>query len=137
MKQYTGTKTINAKPMNRQDYNDLRGWQLPDDENGADEGYLVEYPDSDSNLDGFDGYVSWSPKAQFEGAYKLSGTFLDRMVIERDDLQTKLNGARAALENRPAGMDDIAYNGLVDQVWAMEDYLSAVSYRIGLAEEAA
>lgn len=71
MRQYFGTKRIAAKPMNRQDYNDLRGWKLPADENGADEGYLVEYLDGGKpNLEGYKGYVSWSPKEQFEKAYQ-------------------------------------------------------------------
>ena len=29
--------------MTRLEYNQFRGWELPADENGADEGYLVEY----------------------------------------------------------------------------------------------
>ena len=41
------TKAVNAKPMMRQEYNDFRGWQLPENENGADEGYLVEYQDGE------------------------------------------------------------------------------------------
>lgn len=74
MKQYIGTKIINAKPMNRLEYNKFRGWELPADENGADEGYLVEYPDGgQANTTEFAGYVSWSPKKQFEDAYKQSG----------------------------------------------------------------
>lgn len=74
MKQYIGTKVVNMKPMTRQEYNDFRGWDLPPDENGADEGYLVEYPDSPiSNTYGYDGYVSWSPKEQADAAYKQSG----------------------------------------------------------------
>ncbi len=70
MKNYIGTKLIKAQPMNRLDYNDYRGWVLPSDENGADEGYLVEYLDGNSNHPNHDGYVSWSPKKQFEDAYK-------------------------------------------------------------------
>lgn len=61
MKQYIGTKIITAKPMNRGDYNAYRGWQVPADEDPADEGYIVEYSD---------GYVSWSPKNMFEEAYR-------------------------------------------------------------------
>ncbi|MBG2633258.1 DUF2829 domain-containing protein, partial [Klebsiella michiganensis] len=45
MTKHIGVKLINAFPMTRQAYNDFRGWQLPADENGADEGYLVEYLD--------------------------------------------------------------------------------------------
>jgi len=71
MLKYYGTKKIAAKPMSRADYNLLRGWQLPADENGADEGYLVEYLDGGKpNVEGFAGYVSWSPKEQFEKAYE-------------------------------------------------------------------
>ena len=60
MKQYIGTKMIQAKPMTRGAYNEYRGWRIPADENPEDEGYLVRYPD---------GYESWSPKAVFEDAY--------------------------------------------------------------------
>ena len=71
MKTYIGTKIINAKPMTRGDYNAFRGWTVPADENPADEGYLVEYTDGgkgNTNLSA--GYVSWSPKEQFEKAYR-------------------------------------------------------------------
>ena len=74
MKQYIGTKIINAKPMSKLEYNDFRGWELPDDENGTDEGYLVEYLDGGKpNTTEYKGYVSWSPKEQFDNAYKASG----------------------------------------------------------------
>ena len=65
-----GTKAVNAKPMTRQEYNDFRGWQLPENENSADEGYLVEYQDGEPNTTEYKGYVSWSPKAQFDNAYQ-------------------------------------------------------------------
>lgn len=70
MEAYYGTKAVNAKPMTRQEYNDFRGWELPSDEDGSDEGYLVEYVDGgEANTKDFDGYVSWSPKYVFEHAY--------------------------------------------------------------------
>ncbi len=50
---------VEAKPMTRGDYNKLRGWVVPANENPADEGYYIVYPD---------GYQSWCPKAQFEAA---------------------------------------------------------------------
>ena len=61
MKKYIGTKIIEAESMKRGDYNTYRGWTIPADENPADEGYLVKYPD---------GYESWSPKKQFKEAYR-------------------------------------------------------------------
>lgn len=71
MKRYIGTKLINAKPMTRQAYNDFRGWTLPADENGSDEGYLVEYVDGGKgNTDHYAGYVSWSPADVFDRAYR-------------------------------------------------------------------
>lgn len=62
-KTYIGTKMIQAKPMNRLEYNKYRGWDIPKDENPTDEGYLVKYED---------GYESWSPKEVFEKAYRES-----------------------------------------------------------------
>ncbi len=69
-KTYIGTKVIHALPMTRQAYNDYRGWQLPDNEDGADDGYLVEYVDGGkANDPRHAGYISWSPKDVFERAY--------------------------------------------------------------------
>jgi hypothetical protein len=84
MQTYIGTKVINAKPMNRQEYNDFRGWELPSDEDGSDEGYLVEYVDGgQANTEQYAGYVSWSPKDVFERAYNPNGslTFGDALVL--------------------------------------------------------
>ena len=71
MKTFIGTKIINAKPMTRLEYNQFRGWELPADENGDDEGFLVEYIDGGkANTAEYVGYVSWSPKDVFERAYR-------------------------------------------------------------------
>jgi len=70
MQRFIGTKEINAIPMNRLDYNEFRGWVLPADENGADEGYLVEYVDGGAaNMKEYEGYVSWLHKDVFDRAY--------------------------------------------------------------------
>lgn len=70
MTTHVGTKVIHAMPMSRGAYNALRGWDLPLDENATDEGYLVEYADGgESNVPGFAGYVSWSPKDVFDRSY--------------------------------------------------------------------
>jgi hypothetical protein len=71
LKKYIGVKEIKAKPMTRQEYNDDRGWELPVDENGSDEGYLVEYIDGgQTNHPEHDGYISWSPAGVFDQAYR-------------------------------------------------------------------
>lgn len=56
---YIRMHQVEAEPMTRGDYNKFRGWEIPANENQADDGYKVTYPD---------GYVSWCPKAQFEAA---------------------------------------------------------------------
>ena len=73
MELYIGTKLVRAVPMGRQAYNDFRGWDLPADEEGDDQGYLVEYLDGGKpNTDQYAGYVSWSPAEQFDNAYSLT-----------------------------------------------------------------
>lgn len=79
-----GTKQVNLFPMTRAEYNTFRGWALPADENGADEGYLVEYLDGGQpNTPHYAGYVSWSPKAQAEAAYRSTDamTFGDALIM--------------------------------------------------------
>lgn len=69
-KMYVGTRRVKAIPMSRQDYNNLRGWRLPDDEDGDDEGYLIEYTDGGKpNTPDYEGYVSWSPKDLFDSTF--------------------------------------------------------------------
>lgn len=71
MQHYFGTKRLTAKPMTRDAYIGYRDWQPQAGEDPADEGYLVEYLDGgNSNHPGHAGYISWSPKAQFEAAYQ-------------------------------------------------------------------
>ena len=97
---YIGKKIIKAIPMNREEYNKYRGWELPFDEDPTDEGMLVEYVDGGgSNHLNHDGYISWSPKDVFERAYlKFEGSdndpeFIQRLgaeIAENKDKMTKL-----------------------------------------------
>lgn len=67
---YEGTKRLRAWPMTRGDYCAYRRWPVPDNEDAADEGYLVEYEDGGhANDNRHAGYISWSPKAVFERHY--------------------------------------------------------------------
>lgn len=70
-KRYVGTKAVLAQPLSRVEYNAYRGWAMPENENPYDRGYLVEYLDGGKpNDDRHAGYISWSPAAQFEAAYR-------------------------------------------------------------------
>lgn len=65
MEQYTMSRTIFARPMTLQEYIDLRDLRLPADENGADEGFLIEDPNGKPNVTGYNGYVTWFPAEEF------------------------------------------------------------------------
>lgn len=83
MERYIGTKIISAKPMTRGAYNRYRGWTIPEDENPADEGYLVEYQDSPTkNTPDHDNYVSWSPKDVFDRAYRKTDGMSFGLAVE-------------------------------------------------------
>ena len=70
---YIRMHQVEAEPMTRGDYNKFRGWEIPSNENQADEGYKVTYPD---------GYVSWCPKTQFEEAGRPFDGMTFGMAIE-------------------------------------------------------
>ncbi len=94
MQQCIGVKRINAVPMTREEYNELRGWTVPADENPDDPGYLVEYVDGgQANHPDFAGYISWSPKDVFERAYRPVSGMTFGLAIEA--LKTGQRVARA------------------------------------------
>lgn len=71
MKSYIGVKLVHATPMTRGAYNEYRGWRLPADENGADDGFLIEYHDGgQANDPRHKGYITWSPAEVFANAYR-------------------------------------------------------------------
>lgn len=57
MRSYIGCKLVKAEQMNLGEYNNLKGWTIPNGENPNKEGYKVEIGD---------GYITWSPKEIFE-----------------------------------------------------------------------
>lgn len=72
-KKYIRCHIVKATPMTRGDYNKHRGWEIPANENPADEGYHIVYPD---------GYESWCPKSQFEAAGRPVDGMTFGMAIE-------------------------------------------------------
>ena len=83
MDRFIGVKEINATPMNRGDYNALRGWVVPSGENPEDDGFLVEYVDGGTaNHPDFSGYISWSPKDVFKREYRRTQGMTFGMAIE-------------------------------------------------------
>lgn len=129
MMQYTGTKTIMATPMSRGEYNALRGWEVPADEDPTDLGYLVMYPSGGKpNVEGFSGYVSWSPSKPFTESYKKSGSFVDRLMIERDELHLKICKLDEFL--RFSNRSDTQHELMEVQLDAMKSYYKVLNLRI-------
>ena len=140
MNTYVGTKIIKAKPMTRGEYTKLREWKLPKDENPADEGYLVEYPDSPANVEGFAGYVSWSPKAQFEAAYKQfevkenEQPHIVRLLAELEQLASKYEKLSSFLTtNAASNVSETELMHLQAQAVHMNNYLAVLQQRAKLA----
>lgn len=134
MYQYTGTKTLKAKTMTLGEYNQYRGWQIPENEDPYQQGYLVEYLDGGSpNDDRHSGYISWSPKDVFDRTYHQSQTPQDRVRLEQLELTQKLD----ALENflnkgQPSFIDNEQWALLQEQQKHMDAYNDVLAKRIAL-----
>ena len=141
MKQYIGTKIIKAKPMTRGDYNDYRGWQIPEDENPADKGYLMEYENR---------HVQWLPEEMFEADYieydknKLSATavgmistdYKERFKAEYAQLVIRYEGLKGMLKKWDDGTLEFEptcprsiYNM---QIKAMSEYIAVLEARAAI-----
>lgn len=129
MKQFTGTKTIKACPMVLGEAEKVLGRKIDVtavENRESEEGYLVEYED---------GYRSWSPKAVFEKAYRISETHIDRMMIEREDLEKRfLAGRKFTFSEKFANLQENQKMLLRKQLDAMEAYLYTLCERIGVED---
>lgn len=70
MKRFIVSKEVNAKPMSRLEYNVLRGWKVPHDENPSDDGWLIEDMNGKPNHPDYEGYLQWLPHDEFVRQYK-------------------------------------------------------------------
>lgn len=89
-------------------------------------GYFVKYKD---------GYESWSPAEPFEEAYKASDTFLDRLIIEREELSERLSKLRQFIESPKfleVVKDEYQRQLLSKQESSMHEYLEILEERIKL-----
>lgn len=133
MKHYVGTKKILATPMTRQEYNDYRGWALPANEDGGEEGMLVEYVDGgEPNDSRHAGYISWSPKDVFDRAYKqYDDDFLGRMKFEADELETRRIALSQFMKRAAFRKLSVERKSMLNQQKsAMEEYLDVLTRRI-------
>lgn len=99
MKKYIGTKEVQAEPMNELTAVELGYARANEDNHEWRNGYHVLYPDN---------YNSWSPADVFNSAYKCADSFIDRMRIELEELQKRIEKIEQR-ENRDELLD-IQYN---------------------------
>lgn len=134
MKNYIGTKQLQAKPMNLGDYNKYRGWDIPKNEDPLKEGYLVKYTD---------GYESWSPKEVFEESYRETsgltfGLALEEIKKGKLVARAGWNGKGMFLFMRPA--DELSAEFIIDKVKSLPEslkkhYVGQFSHTAAEAEE--
>ena len=138
MQKYIGVKQVEAKPMTRGDYNDYRGWTVPEDENPNDEDYLVKHSDN---------YESWIAKDEFEKTYNVVGVrslndsallmvstdYKDRFLAEYIQLKTRFESLKTMLSNWDNGKLSFIPScpqSIYDlQVEAMTKYLAILEAR--------
>jgi hypothetical protein len=133
MNPYRGVKEILAKPMTKAGYCAYLGWDVPDNEDPEEAGYLVEYTDGgEPNHPGHEGYISWSPTGVFEKAYRPNGTWHDRLQIERDELAARLDKLSAAFRDGDVPLSETQVLG--HQHAAMVAYLNILDARIARAD---
>lgn len=66
-KRYIRVNDVRACPLTRGDYNKLRGWEIPANENPDDDGYVIVYRWGEPNQ-----YMSWCSKAEFDAVSRPS-----------------------------------------------------------------
>ena len=82
MEKYIGKRTISATPMNAHGAEAVLNKKIVlNDEKLSGEGYLVESAN---------GSMSWMPKETFERSWEKAEAFLDRLIIEMNDLTEKM-----------------------------------------------
>lgn len=115
MNRFIGTKIVSATPMTRLAWCEYRGWPLPANEDGADAGYMIEYLDGGKpNIIGHAGYVTWTPKAAFDGAYRTCEGMTFGMAVEalkagHKVSRTGWNGNGMWIEYRPENGVSLAH----------------------------
>lgn len=127
LRTYIGTKQIKAFPMSWGDYCKLRGFEVGDKHPNTI-GYIVEYPlteDSTPNVEGFEGYVSWSPVKAFDEAYMVAEHETHLIRIEIDRTRKEIERLEKKLEEESKRFSVIDTKGqLIDiKIQILKSYL--------------
>lgn len=132
LKQYKGTKTVEAEPMNESVAVEKGFARANKDGHKWREGYHVQYTNPDGST-----YDSWSPKDVFEKSYQIAEDFKDRLEIEFNELRIRLLKLHKFIQDygfanivKKIGPDQGAL--LLSQYHGMSLYFDALKARIEL-----
>ena len=131
MKNYIGTKQVEAEPMTMGEAYEkglLQAGRVPNESEKSKAGYHVKYQD---------GYESWSPAEPFEKVYKCADTFIDRLYIEHFDLMERFEKYAAFVDSnkfREVVKDDYPALLLSLQRNLMERYAAILEQRIAISK---
>ncbi len=135
LKQYKGTKTVKAEPMNESVAVEKGFARANKDGHEWREGYHVQYTNPDGST-----YDSWSPKEVFEKSYQIAEDFKDRLIIEFNELKERFNKLDAFLDEKDydkvieiCGPAQTAL--MFSQYHAMRHYYDILRTRIELLED--
>ena len=124
MKKYIGTKQIEAEPMTMgeaYEKNFLQAGRVPNESEKTKAGYHLKYEG---------GYESWSPAEPFEKAYKVADTPLDRMTIEENELDDRMQKLYAFIRgDKFKELDSTTRAMLAVQYSSMSAYLHVLCLR--------
>lgn len=125
MKKYIGTQQVEAESMTMGEaykYNLLQKDKVPNDSEKDNPGFYVRCQDS---------YESWIPAETFCKVYKFANTFLDRMIIEREELSNKIDKLEKFIcSEKFNSLNDKQRILLNMQLHSMIEYLLIIKERI-------
>lgn len=135
LKQYKGTKTVKAEPMNEFVAVEKGFARANKDGHEWREGYHVQYINPDGST-----YDSWSPKEVFEKSYQIAEDFKDRLNIELKELEDRFYKLKGFLNENDydkivekCGPAQTAL--MLSQYHAMRHYYDILRTRIELLED--
>ena len=116
------TVLVICEAMTRSEYNIKRGWELPENENGDDLGYL---------LINEDGSICWKPKEEIEKYSMPCESFYDRLLIEQKELNTRMVGLdKFSTTEKFKELPKESRQDLLIQLNAMKNYSKILGVRI-------
>lgn len=93
---------VQAEPITKLAYCQLRGWDVPVDEDPNLVGYLVHVFDRPANTKAFDHFVRWQDKADFDARHEEAqpDNYFTRLVEERGQNKKRLDKLSAFLDQQ-------------------------------------